>query len=641
VSIARRVGLPRVSRRPGVPVGQELLRVATSTLFLGFVVAWLSWPLDHLSPRPGLDTSWNAAVYLALSDGLHFGRDLIFTYGPLGFLALPELYSPWPVAIAAVYVAITHTAVCTILVWAARRTFGVVPAVLIAYVAAKTIPLPTSRFLVVAVFIVCVSALLTAGNIRLNRLLAAAGGALAGVELLVRLDIGLSMLVLLAVTILLIPAQRYLNLAVLGGSCLTAFLIGWVSAGQSFSTLGAFLEHSLEIAAGYGEAMAIDDPSRAWEYSAALLVVAVAATAAAGAVRARPLGTQIRVAVVGALFVFLSFKHGFVRHDALHSTGFFAAMFGGLLAFTWPPERRREPLLALGTALVAFLAAGNFEWRQFDPVRSASRAVDHVETIVGDRSGAVDRSRIELRAWYRLDPNTLDALDGRTVAIWPWEAGVAWAYRNFEWRPIPVFQSYSAYTPELDALNRDFLASERAPERILRHQTSAIDDRLLQLDSPAATLEMLCRYVEISAGPGLQVLARTKNRCGAPERIATVPTRSGQPVAVPAGDPTRDVVFARVHGAGPTRYEKLRTLVFKLGTRRIILNGASSYRLVPGTADGPLLMRVPRSADFRAPFRLSPQAGIVAVQTGDDRTLTIELFRMPIQGPGIRHAPDG
>jgi hypothetical protein len=201
---------------------------------------------------------------------------------------------------------------------------------------------------------------------------------------------------------------------------------------------------------------------------------------------------------------------------------------------------------------------------------------------------------------------------------------------------LPVFQSYSAYTHDLDELNREFLASDRAPERILRHLTETIDGRLLAFDSPAGTVEMLCRYVEVRKTFALQVLARSPDRCGEPARLTVVTARSGEAVAVPAGDPSRWVIFARVHGAGPSAYEKLRTLVYKLGDRRIILNGLLNYRLVPGTAIGPLLMRVPHSADYTEPFRLSPDATSVAVDTGDDRQLTIEFFRVPIQGAGVR-----
>ena len=37
-------------------------------------------------PENGLDASWRMAMGKFFSDGLQFGRDVVFTYGPLGFL---------------------------------------------------------------------------------------------------------------------------------------------------------------------------------------------------------------------------------------------------------------------------------------------------------------------------------------------------------------------------------------------------------------------------------------------------------------------------------------------------------------------------------------------------------------------------
>jgi len=38
------------------------------------------------SPAPGLGPSWQTGINIANTAGMHFGRDIIFTFGPLGFL---------------------------------------------------------------------------------------------------------------------------------------------------------------------------------------------------------------------------------------------------------------------------------------------------------------------------------------------------------------------------------------------------------------------------------------------------------------------------------------------------------------------------------------------------------------------------
>ena len=55
----------------------------------GLIVALLGWRVGFETPGPGVDASWNAGLAMAVEQGLHFGRDVVFTYGPLGFLSTP------------------------------------------------------------------------------------------------------------------------------------------------------------------------------------------------------------------------------------------------------------------------------------------------------------------------------------------------------------------------------------------------------------------------------------------------------------------------------------------------------------------------------------------------------------------------
>ncbi|MBC8120620.1 MAG: hypothetical protein H7Y22_02140, partial [Gemmatimonadaceae bacterium] len=48
-------------------------------IFLAFL------PLPQ-GPVPGLDPSWQYALSWAAGEGLSFGRDIVFTYGPFSYL---------------------------------------------------------------------------------------------------------------------------------------------------------------------------------------------------------------------------------------------------------------------------------------------------------------------------------------------------------------------------------------------------------------------------------------------------------------------------------------------------------------------------------------------------------------------------
>ena len=50
----------------------------------------LTWPVTSVTPLAGLDNSWQAGLSLALARGLVFGRQVVFTYGPLGLVTEPR-----------------------------------------------------------------------------------------------------------------------------------------------------------------------------------------------------------------------------------------------------------------------------------------------------------------------------------------------------------------------------------------------------------------------------------------------------------------------------------------------------------------------------------------------------------------------
>jgi hypothetical protein len=213
------------------------------------------------------------------------------------------------------------------------------------------------------------------------------------------------------------------------------------------------------------------------------------------------------------------------------------------------------------------------------------------------RNELLSETRAQMRRTLRLPPAVIRDLRSHTVDVQPTEASAVWTF-GLHWRPQPVFQSYAVLTPALDRLNADFLASPRAPERVLRlHPLSSIDDRNPVFDAPAAFLALVCNYRETSAGGGFEVLARATNRCGSPRRLAGGSIQAGQDAHVPRARPD-ELVYARVRV--PRSFgDRLRELAWKPTEPAIELDGVS-FRLVAATAAGPLLMRMPASAGFPA-----------------------------------------
>ena len=57
------------------------------------------------------------------------------------------------------------------------------------------------------------------------------------------------------------------------------------------------------------------------------------------------------------------------------------------------------------------------------------------------------------------------------VGVDEYETSLAWGY-GLDWRPVPVFQRFVAYTAHADEGNARRLESDaHAPERVLRHKS--------------------------------------------------------------------------------------------------------------------------------------------------------------------------
>src|SRR5947199_4760950 len=95
------------------------------------VLAWHALPL---SPGPGLDESWRAGLHMAAHYGLPFGNQLVFTYGPLGFLDVNELWYGSTGGLAFAYALLLRGALAAALFAAARRNYGFVFGWLVALV---------------------------------------------------------------------------------------------------------------------------------------------------------------------------------------------------------------------------------------------------------------------------------------------------------------------------------------------------------------------------------------------------------------------------------------------------------------------------------------------------------------------------
>jgi hypothetical protein len=617
------------------PFGRHTTTVLTWTL-VPLAITMLAWQPRMLTPDAGIDPSWQAGLEMAVHDGITFGNHLIFTYGPLGFLTVPQLWYIHLGELAFAYTAVLRLALAAALYAGSRQSFGRAVSFVIAVVVAS-IGTQLSEMVVFLIAAVAVIERRVEGRPALGA--AAAAGAFAGIEFLVKVSVGISLAAMTAVLVLGLPSRRLRAAAGAIVGALVALLAGWAATGQSFGAIGDYFVNSERIVSGYAGAMELAIPSLAWEHTAAFVALALGLWGAwqmsAAGTRRRRLG----IAGLWIVFWFFAFKEGFVREDPLHTSRFFGAVLGGFVAFGWRHGQRAAALVGIA-ALAAFALASQSAslGTDVDPSRDVKAAWQDLRDVTTRAAALSAAGRAEIAAGEPIDPPSLRLLRGHTVAVFPQEIALDWTY-GLDWDPLPVEQSYSAYTPALDEIDADDLASSRAPQRLLLYPTQPEPDgRLIGFDESETSRAIICRYRSLRTTRALDVLARGADRCSAPSQIAVVHADWNQAVPIPAPPGAHSLVSVRIAGVDAGGFERIEGLFYKPAERFVILDGQAPKRLVAATAADGLPLRASPGVDLPAPFNLAPGAATIAVSrsglgpTGG-KPLTYSFFAQSVTPP--------
>lgn len=222
------------------------------------------------------------------------------------------------------------------------------------------------------------------------------------------------------------------------------------------------------------------------------------------------------IAVVVAQGIFLSWKHGFVRADFYHIIQFYffvplmllsvwAMLKPSLLTF----HRPLTIILALTLALpcAGMILGGLPYWMVMLRPPGWQQLASNLSALADFPAylTAIEARLQSNKAKFSLPK--IKAVVGRdTVDIFGFEQAIA-LLNDFNYRPRPVFQSYSAYNRSLIEANRRYYLSDRAPLYVLV-KLQSIDDRLAVADDSAALAVILLNYTPIVAERGYLLMRR-------------------------------------------------------------------------------------------------------------------------------------
>ncbi|MET8464025.1 hypothetical protein [Micromonospora zamorensis] len=573
-------------------------------LWLGLTVLIAGVP-STLIPSPGFDPSWQAGIGFAVSDDLRFGKDIVFNYGPWGFLDWPQHVSRPQAALGFVFGMTAVLALYWVIYLCVRPRWsaGIAGAIAFAVTVASAPAGPGGRLVYAGLLV----ALLTLHD-RFTRRIdtwrdtvpAVVLTAVGTLLLQVKFSEGVVLLALAGLVAVSVASVRNLIRGV-GLSLATfvvTFLALWLGAGQRITDIVPWVRGSQEISSGYQEALAIEQGEFAFGYlTAGVLALLVGFLALRMAVRHRTVATA-GIVVVSAVMLAFGFKHGFTRHDPAHEVSFFLAAGFLLVGFaTWVGR----PAVVLAAAGAAFLMAPS-SLANYDPFLARNQWRTGTELLINNdfRLTSVEAGRARARDTYQLPESIVSELRGRPVHVDPMELTLPWTY-SLDWRPVPVFQTFSAYTPYLDELNAEALIEAPDDQVVLHEATVGIDSRNIRWDTPRYLLALACNYRVGTQADRWTVLHHGQNRCSAPETTVPQPVTAGTPVPVPQVG-TGEMLVARYRPEPSSMLASLVHLGLKDWSPIEVGADGQTFRLPEALSDGPLLVSLPAELAWHAPF---------------------------------------
>lgn len=549
-------------------------------------------PLSPGMPDAGIDPSWRYAMNQAVAQGLIFGKDVVFTFGPYASI-YTAIYHPATDGLmmgASLYFALSLAGLLIFLGNRQRRWMPVLVTIALIVVAIYSRDI---LFFLYALLVALAVVELDVGR--------------PGVAVTARplwkiffffLPLGLlplikgSFFILASATVILTVVlwcyqkhYKYAISAIVTPAAGLAFF--WIVAGQPFGALFAYLGTMFTSISGYTEAMSVQGQSlEIWLYLGAATILLISAIT----VRVRHPVSRAYLFVMLGLSLFLTFKAGFVRHDghALAATFF---LFVCSLVFA-PILRLPQRAVSIVAGLTLAVISSSYYVKLDLPAIARIFSTTYTRAFVGldirmfHRDVLSGRFNIAVKALA--DKSGIPKLSG-TTDIYSYDQSSLIASGN-AWNPRPVLQSYAAYTPTMLQLNARHLQGTNAPDNII-FKVEPIDGRLPTMEDGASWPAMFTNYHPVEMDDNRLYLSKNGGQQDVQEKVISTGVYSlGESVDVPD---TTDVVFAEIH-VSQSVLGKAANILFKPSVLRVeftLANGEiRTYRFVSSMAETGILV---------------------------------------------------
>jgi len=601
------------------------------------------------------ELSEKAVLSYAHEHGLQFGREIVFTYGPFGYL-ISRYFFPHAaslrMAVDVCFCGLVATGVC-LFAWRMRifwRSIFIGTFVLLA----SNIDPRADLLLYVGLTCWSLLCMVESGGYFLLAVTAfvllAAFGILVKLNFLVPATLGA---VLIAAG-LAVRRRIFSALSVVLALVFSAWL-GWMVAGQSAANFCSYLASFLPIASGYSQVVTLNAiPSLAIRGFLTLFLVLATLLLRW---RWRLSWHDLLPYLWLLCLLFLVWKHGFVRADLFHMGFFFGltpllALAGeglsspdaGEIAAPAPVAGRcsRSALicaraLSLACCVLVFLTLRSWFFAGLpamfaQPFRNLCQ---NIPTLLSPGSYRHEMLQARENEFRRLDlpQEQLKVIDSSTVDVFGQDQLYA-IHNRLNYHPRPVFQSYLAFNAPLKRLNHQFYLSSDAPQFVFFH-LSPIDHKFPPLEDSTVLRDLIFDYDLVSSTPPCLLFALRTNAPPGITLLRQGAVQAGQPIDLKAFKGTN--LWAEIE-VTPRLVGKCRELLYKPTAVRLVAwfnPGDLHSNPLPGrAADAPGGREGNTKARWKAPPPMLSAGFLASPLLLDDRdvvnVLTGEKLRRPI-----------
>ncbi len=578
------------------------LRLALFLFTLLLVCPIRFWPMGR-----DVDATWRFALNFAAAHGMVAGRDIVFTYGPLGYLLFPE-HMGGNLAAGLAFQCALWLVLGAILFDLFFRV-GLRVRNLALFVLCFVLAVPMFWFnssggenlLLAGAFLLIVVYQMRGSAWRYGAALV-----LVGVLPLFKLTasmVGFAALGGFAVARLLQQGKKAFPLAIATATVPVAVaVVLCLACLRSAHSFVLYLQGSGQLTSGFSAAMSASGSG--WELGAAMVAAAILALLLYW--QRDPASARFYTLLL-AIPLFVSFKHGFVRQDQ-HVINYFCftALAASLLALGASLDRRKLPfvgLLGLVPLMLwidgvqpVYLIAPAAEMAGLGSAHMIANAIP-----VKDLRARLEAASAEYPEAQRLDPEIVARIGTSPVA------SLSIVYTNLAVAGLnlqlyPVFQRYAAFTPELDGRNATWVR-DRGP-RFLVFDGAAIDQRDAWAETPAMWLEVYRWYDTALLGRRHLLLERRSS-----PRFHELQHGEKQTLVLPGELNFRAGAEAQFWSLAcqPTLAGRLAQAVFRVPEVRMSIHRAGvptrNVRVIPAVLSAPVPAALPVTlAEFAAVF---------------------------------------